>query len=121
MNNLDPKAPSRGLGDSIAKVTHALGIDKLADKVAKALGEEDCGCERRREALNDLFPYTDVPEEEYIFTQPRLFEILIKLDISDGTKTISYIPGERVLIDVTHPLYKVLKKLLHDKAIKKVD
>jgi hypothetical protein len=57
MQSFDPNRPSKGLGDSIAKVTHAIGIDKLADKIAQALGEEDCGCERRREKLNELFPF----------------------------------------------------------------
>ena len=53
---------SNGLGDTIAKVTHVLKLDVLAEKVAHALGEEDCGCKRRREKLNELFPYKK-PEE----------------------------------------------------------
>ena len=48
---------SEGLGDTIAKVTNALGIDKLAEEVAHAMGKEDCGCSKRRQKLNDLFPY----------------------------------------------------------------
>ena len=48
---------SKGLGDTIAKVTNALGIDKLAEEVAQAMGKEDCGCNKRREKLNDMFPY----------------------------------------------------------------
>lgn len=48
---------SKGLGDTIAKVTNALGIDKVAESVAHAMGKEDCGCGKRREKLNDLFPY----------------------------------------------------------------
>lgn len=48
---------SQGLGDTIAKVTNALGIDKLAEATAKAMGKEDCGCNKRRQKLNDLFPY----------------------------------------------------------------
>jgi len=47
----------QGLGDTIAKVTNALGIDKLAEATAKAMGKEDCGCSKRRQKLNDLFPY----------------------------------------------------------------
>lgn len=53
---------SKGLGDTIAKVTHVLKLDVLAEKVAHALGEEDCGCKRRREKLNEIFPYKK-PEE----------------------------------------------------------
>jgi hypothetical protein len=48
---------SKGLGDTIAKVTHILKLDVLAEKVAHAMGEEDCGCNRHREKLNELFPY----------------------------------------------------------------
>ena len=48
---------SKGLGDTIAKITHFFGIDILAKKVAKLLGKEDCGCERRRTTLNKKVPY----------------------------------------------------------------
>ena len=48
---------SKGLGDTIAKVTNALGIDKLAEEVAQAMGKEDCGCSKRRQKLNEMFPY----------------------------------------------------------------
>lgn len=48
---------SQGLGDTIAKITHATGIDKVAHKVAKLFGKEDCGCNRRREKLNKAVPY----------------------------------------------------------------
>jgi len=49
--------PSRGLGDTIAKVTKATGLDKVADRMAKAAGKEDCGCGERRDTLNRVFPY----------------------------------------------------------------
>jgi|694.fasta_scaffold32260_2 hypothetical protein len=55
---------SKGLGDTIAKVTHALKLDVLAEKVAHAMGEEDCGCNRRREKLNELFPYKKKDENQ---------------------------------------------------------
>jgi len=48
---------SIGLGDTIAKVTKATGIDKLANNMAKAMGKEDCGCGQRRDTLNRAFPY----------------------------------------------------------------
>ena len=57
MKNKINNEESKGLGDTIAKITHATGLDVVADKVAKALGKEDCGCKRRREKLNELFPY----------------------------------------------------------------
>ena len=47
---------SRGLGDDIAKFTSATGIDKLAEKLAKLAGANDCGCDGRQDNLNKLFP-----------------------------------------------------------------
>jgi hypothetical protein len=51
------KQESKGLGDTIAKVTNAVGLDKVAETIANAMGKEDCGCNKRREKLNDMFPY----------------------------------------------------------------
>jgi hypothetical protein len=48
---------SQGLGDTIAKVTNVFGIDKLAEEVAQAMGKKDCGCKKRQQKLNELFPY----------------------------------------------------------------
>jgi hypothetical protein len=49
----------RGLGDVIAAGTRATGIDKVAKFVAKAVGEEDCGCGERQDTLNKRFPFKD--------------------------------------------------------------
>jgi hypothetical protein len=48
---------SQGLGDTIAKLTAATGLDKLVEELAHSMGKEDCGCNKRRRKLNDLFPY----------------------------------------------------------------
>lgn len=47
---------SRGLGDTIAKITEATGLDKLSEIYTQITGK-DCGCKSRQEALNKLFPY----------------------------------------------------------------
>ena len=47
---------SRGLGDTVEKITTVTGIKKVADAVAKATGK-DCGCSKRKDALNRAFPY----------------------------------------------------------------
>lgn len=49
---------SQGLGDTIAKITKFFYIDKLVEKIAHLLGYEDCGCTRRKNILNRMFPYT---------------------------------------------------------------
>ena len=43
---------SKGLGDSIEKFTKATGIKKLADKIPGG-----CGCSKRKDTLNKIFPY----------------------------------------------------------------
>ena len=50
------KKKSKGLGDTIEKITKATGIKKVVDTVSKATGK-DCGCEERKDTLNRLFPY----------------------------------------------------------------
>jgi len=58
------KNESKGLGDTIAKITEATGIDKLV----KFIAGEDCGCDERKEKLNKIFPYAKpkcLTEEEY--------------------------------------------------------
>jgi hypothetical protein len=47
---------SKGLGDTIEKITTATGIKKVVEAVSKAT-ETDCGCTKRRDALNRAFPY----------------------------------------------------------------
>lgn len=52
------KNKSKGLGDTIAKLTKATGIKKVVDTVSKASGK-DCGCGKRQNTLNRLFPYNN--------------------------------------------------------------
>ena len=49
---------SKGLGDTIEKITTATGIKAAV----KAVVGEDCGCDERKEKLNKLFPYKREPE-----------------------------------------------------------
>jgi hypothetical protein len=55
---------SEGLGDTIEKITEATGIKKAV----KFIAGEDCGCDKRKEKLNELFPYKKpecLTEDEY--------------------------------------------------------
>ena len=47
---------SKGLGDSIEKITKVTGIKKVVNTVSKAV-KKDCGCAKRKNTLNRLFPY----------------------------------------------------------------
>ena len=48
---------SKGLGDSIQKITKATGINKMVNAINDARGVKDCGCKKRQASLNKLFPY----------------------------------------------------------------
>ena len=56
--NYMEKSKSKGLGDTIEKITKATGIKKVVDTVAKATGK-NCGCNKRQETLNRFFPYNN--------------------------------------------------------------
>jgi hypothetical protein len=47
---------SKGLGDTVEKITKATGIKKVVDAISDATGI-DCGCDGRKELLNKIFPY----------------------------------------------------------------
>ena len=50
---------SKGLGDSIEKFTKATGIKSLVELSMGAVGKKDCGCNIRKEWLNNKFPYNN--------------------------------------------------------------
>ena len=66
------RASSKGLGDTVEKVTKATGIKKAVDWFSEVTGV-DCGCDKRKEKLNELFPYKQkedincLNEQEYEF------------------------------------------------------
>ena len=49
------KNKSKGLGDTVAKITKATGIKKVVDTVSQGLNIP-CGCQQRKEKLNKMFP-----------------------------------------------------------------
>jgi hypothetical protein len=67
---------SRGVGDDIAKITKATGIDKAVKKAAKALGKEDCGCKERQDLLNKIIPYGNLKENCMTADQVTEYEYL---------------------------------------------
>ena len=48
---------SRGLGDSIEKITKTTGLKTLTELAIRAIGKKDCGCNKRKAWLNKQFPY----------------------------------------------------------------
>lgn len=49
------KFASRGLGDVVAKVTHATGIAQTVEAITEAVGVP-CGCKERQERWNKAMP-----------------------------------------------------------------
>lgn len=54
--SLTYKKKSRGLGDTIERITTATGIKRAVEALAKKTGHP-CGCGQRKETLNRVFPY----------------------------------------------------------------
>jgi hypothetical protein len=89
------KKKSKGLGDTVAKVTKATGIDKAV----KFIAGEECGCEERKEKLNKLFPYNQpecLNESEYNF---------LKDFYSIARNTVTY-PQQLELIAISNRVLK---------------
>lgn len=51
------KAGASGLGDIVADVTNLTGLDRMA-KMYEEMTGKSCGCEERRQKLNQLLPLT---------------------------------------------------------------
>ena len=66
------KRKAKGLGDTVENVLEATGIAA----VVKFIAGDDCGCNERKEKLNQRFPYFNcLTEEEYNY--------LTELDINN--------------------------------------
>lgn len=79
---------SKGLGDTIAKVTKATGIDKAVKFVAG----EDCGCDERKEKLNQLFSYERpecLTEEEFNYLTKFTSNVPTTINVDTQKKLLS--------------------------------
>ena len=47
---------SKGLGDTIEKITKVTGIKSILEGAARVV-KKDCGCGKRKDTLNKMFPY----------------------------------------------------------------
>jgi hypothetical protein len=89
---------AKGLGDTVERVLEKTGIAKVAKWV---LGE-DCGCDKRKQILNDLYPYYTpecLTEEEYKYLDKYYTE-------SKNT----------VQPDVQKSVLKIYNRVFHQKA-----
>ena len=86
---------SRGLGDSIAKITKKTGIEWLT----KAL-VPDCGCEDRQAWLNEKFPYKNAKTKEAVTMTDLQMSKLEKL--TDGLEMRSITKEQIAMITALH-------------------
>lgn len=107
MEGFDPKQESQGVGDTIAKITNFFGIDKVADAVAKLAGAPGCGCNERRQLLNELFPYD---------SKVRKFKVLKNFNWEQEHYTVD------AIVEVTkkHPLHSGVIALVKDGVIEEI-
>ena len=54
---------SKGLGDTIEKITTATGIKAVVDTVSKVT-KKPCGCGKRKDKLNKMFPYNNTDQNK---------------------------------------------------------
>ena len=107
MEGFDPKQESKGVGDTIAKITNFFGIDRVADAVAKIAGAKGCGCNERRELLNELFPYEG---------KTRKFKVLKQFTWVEET----YFEGQILEINNQHPVFNGVLVLATDKMLEEL-
>lgn len=68
------KNKSKGLGDTIEKITEVTGIKAIVH----GLFGDDCGCEERKNKLNKIFPYKKVEcltEDEFNYLDAFGFNV----------------------------------------------
>ena len=83
---------SVGLGDTIDKITTATGIKAAV----KFIAGEDCGCQERKEKLNQLFPYKKnecLTESEY----NKLTELFAEIKATNSVQ-----PSQQVELILIH-------------------
>ena len=91
---------SKGLGDTISKITEATGIKAVVDKVSELTGI-DCKCEERREALNKLYPYTRQMTED---------EMKIYEEVMNRTKGTITGSDQAILVKIYNKVFNANKK-----------
>lgn len=81
---------AQGLGDTIEQITEATGIKSVVEKFSKATGV-DCGCDKRKETLNKLFPYHKpncLVEEDFNYLTDFFSRLKDQVSVNDQYKLI---------------------------------
>ena len=92
---------SKGLGDSIERITKATGIKKVVDKISEVTGIP-CKCEERKKALNKLYPYSRPFTEDEL----SIYESVLPR-LKSGTITGS---AQAILVKLYNKVFNANKK-----------
>lgn len=79
---------SKGVGDTVAKITEATGIKKAV----KFLAGEDCGCDKRKDKLNEIFPYyrpNCFTEDEFKYIGEKIKTVSSRIERDDVPKLLN--------------------------------
>ena len=93
---------SKGLGDTISKITKATGIKKIVDKVSEITGK-DCNCSQRRDKLNQMFPYNKV--RQFTEDEQKIYE-----EVIDRTKGTITGKDQAILVKLYNKVFNANKK-----------
>lgn len=76
---------SKGLGDTIEKITKATGIKKVVDLLF-----DDCGCDARKEYFNKRYPYTIecFTQDEFNYLKPIYDNNVQRLSFTDRVNVL---------------------------------
>lgn len=108
------KNKSKGLGDVVEKVAKKTGIKKVVEAIAP-----DCGCDKRRDKLNRLFPFKRClnEDERNLWKDYMDNRASIKTVANDDVKMISkiYADSHRV------PYYEPCRNCSPKPLLKMID
>jgi hypothetical protein len=96
----EQESKSKGLGDTVEKITEATGVKKAV----KALFGEDCGCDERKSKLNKLMSYNVtncLEEKEYNYLSDFL---------SKNKQNVTMVE-QRALLDIFNRVFNQRKQM----------
>jgi hypothetical protein len=98
------KKEIKGLGDLVEKITESTGIKKAVDTISEITGIP-CGCERRKDYLNNLVPFNSSIESPKTKFEDGIY--IFKIDIVKNN--IIFNKNDKIYITKENKLYNLFK------------
>lgn len=87
---------SKGLGDDIEGLLKTIGISNIVEKTTEFLGINDCGCTRRKENLNRIFPHRPKHNDSFIYGK---YLVKSNFIVNKKPHPLFYSGGEIIFVD----------------------